>query len=160
MKWCRWPAVLFFLVFIVTISCWAINIIVIGSWTQDIDTTHLQGPAGSDLTAVFESAANQISISIEDTNRQFQVDVRRLDSNWNPDLHLYIRRISDAAWGHPRRWVSGGTTYQEIMVASQYFFNGYRYNGGIDVQLKLEGVSIQVPPGIYQTSVIYTVIEQ
>ncbi len=142
-------------------SLWAaISITVTGSWSVTIDAADLQSGAGSDLTGTYESATDQIDIDITGTagpGDTWRVDVSKSDTNWHANFLLYVQRTSDGT-GSPSH-ISGGTTYQEVTDTDQSFFNGERDKSNIDVQLKLEGVSILVPDDTYTTTVTYTVVD-
>ena len=144
-------------ILLLAVCAGAIRIRVNGSWTETIDIADLVGPPGSDLVSSYESATNQIDIDIDYVDEvPWSVDVRRVDSNWHANFQLFVRRTSS----HYR--VYGGTTYQEVTTSNQDFFyttqeENDEYN--IKVQLRLDGVSIQIPPGTYTTTVYYTVTE-
>lgn len=141
---------------LLAIETHAIQIIVSGSWTRTIDSSDLQGPAGSDLNSVYESASDQISIEIRQTSTTWRVDVKKTDTNWHGDFRLYVRRTSN---GSGSGSISGGTTYLEVTDTDQAFFNGSSTRNFIEVQLKLEGVSVQVPQDNYSTTLYYTIVE-
>lgn len=141
---------------LVTVEMEAIQIVVTGSWTRTIDAADLQGLAGSDLNPVYESATNQIGIDIRQTGTIWKVDIKKVDTSWHGNFHLFIRRTSN---GSGSGSISGGTTYQEVTDADQAFFSGDDTRNFIDVQLRLEGVSVQIPQDSYSTTVYYTVTE-
>jgi len=135
-----------------------INITVTGSWSETIDASDLEAGAGSDLIDTYESIAGAVSISISGTtgpSDNWRVDVKKVDTNWDSSFHLYVRRTSDGTGGS----VSGGTAYQEITDVDQSFFDGSDDVGGINIQLKLSGVSVQISPDSYITTVYYTVVD-
>ena len=134
----------------------AIQIVVTGSWTRTIDAADLQGLAGSDLNPVYESATKQIGIEIRQTSANWSVDIKKIDTNWHGNFHLFVRRTSN---GNGSGSISGGTTYQEVTDVDQAFFSGFRVRTFIDIQLRLEGVSVQVPQDSYTTTLYYTVTE-
>lgn len=132
------------------------DITVTGSWTENIDASDLQAGAGSDLIDTYESASDQIDIYVDAQGaRNYRVDVRKNDANWHSNFQLSVRRTSD---GTGYGWVSGGTSYQEVTDTDQSFFTGNRDRQDIKVQLRLTGVSVQVPTDIYTTTVWYTVV--
>lgn len=137
--------------------CWAISITVTGSWSETIDESDLQGGAGSDLIDTYESAANAGIIDISATIGDWGLDVKKVDTNWHGDFHLYAKRTSD---GTGSGSISGGDTYQEVTNTDASFFSGNDDRSNVDIQLQLTGVSIQVPPDIYTTTVYYTVSDQ
>jgi len=135
--------------------CWAVNITITGSWSETIDASDLQAGAGSDLIDTYESASNTVAIDIiAPTN--WRVDVKKSDTNWHANSQLYVRRTSD---GSGSGSISGGTSYQEITDTDQSFFNGTIDRSNITGQLKLTGVSVQIPVDTYTTTVYYTVVE-
>jgi len=80
-----------------------------GSWTLTIDVSNLIGGPGTDLTDMYESAANQIVINVSATgNTSWRVDVRKSDITWPGQFHLDVRRTGN---GTGNGTVSGGLTY-------------------------------------------------
>jgi len=137
--------------------CWAITITVTGNWAETIDASDLQAGAGSDLISTYESASNVGIVDISSTAGNWALVIKKTDTNWHGNFHLYVKRTSD---GSGSGTISGGTAYQEITDTDQPFFRGSSDcfdRSNINLQLKLEGVSIQVPPGTYTTKIYYTV---
>lgn len=137
--------------------CWAITIAVTGNWSETIDASDLQAGAGSDLIDTHESTADLVTIDISATAGNWSLDVKKIDGNWHPDLLLHAKRTSD---GTGSGSISGGVAYQQIIDIDQSFFSGNGDRSSVNVQLKLTGVSIQVPPDVYTTTVYYTVSDQ
>ena len=137
--------------------CWAISITATGSWSETIDASDLQAGAGSDLISTYESAADTVSIDITATSGNWGLDVKKIDTNWHSNLHLHVKRTSD---GTGSGTISGGDSYQEVTDIDQSFFSGNSDRSNVNVQLKLTGVSIQVPPDTYTTTIYYTVFDQ
>lgn len=137
--------------------CWAVSITITGSWAETIDASDLVAGAGSDLIDTYESASDQVYVRIVAVgDRYWRVDVKRIDNNWHADFQLSVRRTSD---GTGDGSISGGTSYLAVTDTDQSFFNGYMGRNMIDIQLELSGVSIQIPPDTYTTTVNYTVVE-
>jgi hypothetical protein len=137
----------------------AIDLAAAGSWSQTIDAGDLVGGAGSALTASYESAQDQVSLSIQNTTANddsWRVDVHRLDINWPPACNLSLRRTGD---GVGLGAILGGDSYQVISTSDAALFSGAGDRNGVDLQLKLDGLSIQVAPGTYSTTVICTLID-
>jgi hypothetical protein len=141
-------------------AAWAaLSIKVTGSWFETIDASDLVGGPGSELKDTYESSADQVSMEVEITgagNKDWRVDVRKVDTDWHSDLGLYVRRTSD---GSGPGQVSGGTSYQQLSDTYQEFFRGSRNRRDMSLQLKLDGVSADIPCGTYLTTVYYTVVE-
>jgi len=133
--------------------CWAIVIKVTGNWSVDIGASNLQAGAGSDLWPTYEST-DPITIDITETVGDWAVVVKKIDGDWHTNLHLFVKRTSD---GTGSVSISGGSSYQEVTDTDQPFFNGNGDVTGVNVRLQLTGVSIQVPPDEYRTTIYYTV---
>ena len=137
----------------------AISISLVGVWSETVDESDLAGGAGSDLISTYESASNQVSIDITGTTGDsdaWRIDVKKTDTSWHSDLHLSLRRTSD---GSGSGSITGGTSYQEATDTFTEFFSGSGDRTGINVQLKITGVSVNVPTDTYSTTVYYTVVD-
>ena len=139
----------------------AITITVFGTWDLIITDLDLQGGAGDDFNPSYESAIDAVTVDIggiHPFNQNYRVDVSKVDSTWHSNFHLYVRRTSEGS-GHNKSSISGGITYQEVTDIDQTFFSGLGGRSGITIQLNLTGVSIQVPPDSYVTTIYYTALE-
>jgi hypothetical protein len=135
-----------------------ISITVTGNWSETIDKNDLLSGAGSDLQSTYTSASGQVTIDIIGTNGindAWRIDIRKVDNDWNDNLHPYVMRTSDGKGGR----VIGGTSYQEVTDISTPFFSGSGKVKRINVQLRLSGASIQIPPSSYSTVLYYTVVD-
>jgi hypothetical protein len=141
------------------LQAWAaISVSLTGGWSETINATHLAGGAGSDLLSAYESAADAVSLTISGTtgpSDSWRIDVKRVDATWHPNLALSVRRTSDGTGGS----VSGGASYQAVSDVNTAFFSGAGDVAGIALQLKLSGVSLQVPAKTYTATVYYTVVD-
>lgn len=137
----------------------AISITVTGSWSFSIGQADLQGAAGSDLTSYYESATNQLSMTIGGTGgHTWRVDVRRVDSTWHANFGLYIKRTNAGTSG--KGTVNpGGTEYGLITTSNQTFWTGTHDRAGIYLQEKLDGVSCAIPAASYSTTIYFTVVQ-
>ena len=134
-----------------------LSIKVTGNWSETIDKNDLLYGAGSDLQSTYTSASGQVLIDIRGARRNdaWRIDIRKLDNNWNDNLHPYVMRTSDGRGGS----VSGGTSSQEVTDINTPFFSGSGRVRGINVQLRLTGASIQISPSSYSTVLYYTVVD-
>jgi len=144
------------LLFLMSLA-YAIRIRVTGEWSEIIDANDLAGPPGSDLIPYQESAPNQALIDITNTNRFWVVSVYKVDSLWPSAFRLYVRRTGD---GKGPGNISGGLNYLELTDREQIFFSGSRLRLAIPLQFRLEGLSVEIPPQVYMTTIIYTVTER
>jgi len=136
----------------------AISITVTGSWVETIDKNDLLSGAGSDLQSTYTSVSGQVSLNISGTSGAsdaWRVDIRKVDDNWNNNLHPYVMRTSAGTGGS----VSGGASYQEVTDINTLFFSGSGDVTGINMQLRLTGASIQISPSSYSTVLYYTVVD-
>ena len=133
------------------------EITVTGSWSLTIGLGDMQGGAGSDFNPTYESAADQINIDIKGKKiADWRVYVSKGDITWDNRMLLYVR-ITDPGTGPGS--LSGGSTYQQITDTDQEFFSGGKNRQNIEVQLQLDGMTVEIPQGIYTTTVYYTVME-
>lgn len=136
-----------------------INITVNGNWFLLVDASDLQAGAGSDLFDAYKSAMEKVRIDITETTGPYdrwRVDVKRSDSNWHPDFILLVRRTTD---GNGPGGIGGGTTAIKVTEAWKGFFGGRGDRINIRARLILAGVSVQIPPDTYNTTVLYTVVD-
>ena len=133
-----------------------------GSWSKTITTSNLTAGAGSNLTSTYESTTTQANIDISLTLGlldRWRVDVHKVDGTWHSDVHLYIRRSSDGSTDLGLGTISGGTSYIEVTGISQTFFSGSGNRYDAEVQLKLTGISLSIPPGTYSATVYITLVD-
>jgi len=137
----------------------AIDIVATGACSETIGASDLVGGAGTDLQGAYESSSDEVAISIINTSGNddnWRVDVKRTDSTWHGDFKLWVKRTGDGSGGGT---IAGGGAYQEVGTAYSGFFSGTGDRNDIRVQLKLSGVSVQVPPHAYSASITYTVVD-
>ena len=136
----------------------AATITITGSWSRVIGAGDLTGGPGSNLTATYTSATNQVLMGVTGAgNRNWRVDVRRIDTIWHADFVLSIRRTNNGTAGPGT--VTGGTNYLQITATSQTFVTGRRNRTGITLQERLNGVSVSIPATAYTTTILFTVVE-
>jgi hypothetical protein len=112
--------------------------------------------AGSNLIGTYESGAAATVLSIVDTGA-WQIHVTHSHgANWHSDFILYTQRTSA---GSGSGTISGGSSYMEITHSDVEFFSGTLDRTGIDIQYKLSGMSVSIPPGTYSATVTFTIVE-
>lgn len=130
-----------------------------GGWSPSIGSADLQAGAGSNLISTYQSQPNLLGITISGTTGiadTWRVDVRRTDSVWNGLFILSVRRTGDGVGGGS---VTGGDVFMAIANTDAAFFSGAGDLSNIAAQLQLQGVSLQVPPNTYSTTITYTVVD-
>ena len=138
----------------------AIDVTIFGSgWSPSIGVVNLLAGAGSDFISAYDNSSNPGTITISGTSGDsdaWRVDVRRTDGIWHGNLALSAKRTGDGAGPGS---ISGGETYQVVATTDSAFFSGAGDKGNVPIQLELGGVSLQVPPGNYSTTITYTVVD-
>jgi hypothetical protein len=136
----------------------AINITVTGSWSFSVGQANLTGGAGSDLTSTFTSATNQATLGVSNTlGASWRIDVRRIDTLWHANLHLWLKRTNNGTFGSGT--YSGGTIFLDLTTSDQMFMTGRGNRTGFTLQFQLTGVSTAVPAASYSTTIRYTVVQ-
>lgn len=136
----------------------AIDVTTTGDWTQTIDSDDLLSGAGSNLNSTYESSSEQVLIDISNTmgsGDSWRIDIRKSDISWNSNIKVFAHRTSNGSGGS----VYGGTSYIQITDSDQTFFSGTDDVSDIGIQYKIEGISIEINPNIYTTTIIYTVVD-
>jgi len=134
----------------------AANITITGSWVLTIGVADLTGRPGTNLTANYNSATNQVLMDVTTTLTNWRVDVLRIDTNWTALVTLSIRRTGT---GSGTGTVTGGGAFMAITTTSQTFVTGTGNRAGIQLQERISGVSVSIPADIYTTTVQYTVVD-
>jgi hypothetical protein len=138
-------------------SLGAISITVSGSWSVVIDASDLQGGPGTDLVSTQESPLNGSALSVSQASGlNWQVTVRRIDGTWPSGLSLSAKRTSN---GTGTGSISGGTTYLNLTTIDQSFFTGRGNRSTVYLRFQLSGLSVNIPPSAYSTTIVYTVVQ-
>ena len=145
---------------ILSIPSAAITVNVSGSWTEFFSVMDLAGPPGSDLIPSRESASDQVTIDVTDANNNWEVSVRKVDIHWHPDFLLRVRRTS-AGTGR----ILFGWTYQEVTDINTFFFRSFFFwfesKNALDIHIQydISGLSVNIPPDTYTTTIENTIVE-
>jgi hypothetical protein len=121
--------------------------------------------AGTDYSHTITSTSGpMISISHKHgRTRNFgefawNVAVHKSDIFWNNELKVDIRRSSD---GEPasrfNNRISGGTNFQTLTDMPLQFFEGGAARDNIDVEFRINNISVLIPADEYETTVYFTV---
>ena len=136
----------------------ATSITVSGSWSLAIGQANLTGGAGSDLATTYASSTNQATLSVSGTNgHTWRIDVLRVDTTWNANLHLWVHRTNNGTSGTGT--YAGGTTYLEVTTTTQTFMTGTGDRSGFTLQFQLTGVSTAIPAASNTTAIRYTITQ-
>ena len=137
---------------------------VTGNWNPTLSSTQII-EAGNDYNATLSSSTNQTllthSLGGGFFNQLFggwQVNIQRIDSNWNPALQLEIRRTGVGS-STIFSGINGGTIYQQVSPSSTIFYTGRGNFNNVPMQYRLQGMSVTLPVGTYSTTIIYTLLD-
>jgi len=136
----------------------AIDVAVEGGWTMQITGTDLQGGPGTDLVDSHTSAVDQVWLAVSGTTGpgdSWQITVSRTEALWHAELTVQIRRTGDGIGGS----LSGGTDFQVVGAAGALLFSGEDDIADIPLQLRVSGLSVQIPPAAYATTITLTVVD-
>lgn len=126
-----------------------------GDWVESINATHLVAGAGSDLQAQFESVSGVTTLTITNAPGAWSLRVRRGGSGGHGDVTVYVKRTSS---GSGSGSIAGGTAYQALTGTDEELFSGSDARSSVSLQFKLTGLSRNVSPATYLSSLIFTVL--
>jgi hypothetical protein len=127
-----------------------------GSWFETVSAADLSSGPGSNLVSEYTSPADQATFDVSDAN-DWEVHVSRTDTSWSGNARLFIMRSSG---GTGSGQITGGTSFSEVTPTSQQLCTGTSGRAGVGLQFRLTGISIQIPPGNYSTTVTLTVTDK
>ena len=131
------------------------DIVATGGWSLTVDSGDLIAGAGSDLTSTYESAVSATDLAIT-AAADYRVDIRRTDGTWDGDFTLSAKRTQD---GSGSGSIAGGTTYQAITTTDTELFTGNSDRTGVKVQYQVEGMSVDIAPDTYSSTVTFTIVD-
>lgn len=133
-----------------TLGVQASNLSVMGNWFQQLGSSDLIGGAGTDLRSLSEGSA---SITITDTDGlPWTLMVHHSGGTLPAGVTVALRRTTGGGCGG----LVSGLEYQDVGEKSQAFFSGAGDCSDIAIQVRLQGVSIRQAPGVYETTLFYT----
>jgi hypothetical protein len=136
----------------------ALELAASGGLTRNIGRADLVSGAGSNLNSTYTNAATA-SLTVSGTTSasdSWRIDVRMANTAWNGALRLKVRRDTD---GSGSGSVGGGDSFLEITGSDGQFFAGAGDRSGISLSYELTGMAVTIPPGFYNTTVIFTVVD-
>ncbi|MCS3871709.1 hypothetical protein J3D55_004625 [Chryseobacterium ginsenosidimutans] len=121
--------------------------------------------AGSNYTGLYESATNQVvlSVSVPLLLGNAKVSVHyEVNPTWHNSLILSAKRTSNGTTLCALCSITGGTAYQTITLTDLELFRiqavlALASYTGINIQLQLSGVSVTIPATAYQSRIVFTV---
>jgi hypothetical protein len=153
-SWKRGRIVGCFLLLSFISSARASDISAAGVWAPSLTAGDLAAGAGSDLRSQIESAAGQVALTINNTaGASWTVTVRNDGVLWPTGVHISVRVAST---GSGAGSVSGSGAYLVLGGAAQVLLSGTGERTGVQLQFKLDGVSVRNGFGQYSTNIIYS----
>lgn len=130
-----------------------------GSWSPSISSADLVAGAGTQLSANEDSATSEVILDITLTGGDsdaWRVDVRRADSAWDADLHVWVRRTGS---GSGTGTITDGLSWTEVLSTDATFYSGAGDRTNVPVQIRVTGISLSLSPDAYLTSLHYTLVD-
>jgi len=138
-------------------------VVSVNSWMESIDENDLTVPleAGYDIDPELETSTsfNQLDVLNVAKAKDWKVTVSRRDINWPGALTLSVKRTSPGTPCMGCAGVDGGTspaTYIPVTGSEQDFIFGTGEVNNVNIQMKIEGLSLTIDADSYSTEVIYT----
>ena len=132
----------------------AADISVSGTWLRTVDKNDLVAGTGTDLIHTIESSSAVATLAITNTGGAgWRVQVARANAtNWPPGVDIAVRRSGNESG------VSGGTAYLTLADAAETFFEGTGDHASIEIQLRVDGMTVHTPPAPYSLLITYTIV--
>jgi hypothetical protein len=125
-----------------------------GAWSTSLTAIDLAAGAGSDLRSPIESAAGQVALTISNTaGAGWTVTVSTDGALWPAGVHISVRVAST---GSGAGSVSGGGAYLALGGAAQTLLSGTGDRADVQLQFRLEGVSVRNSFGNYSANIVYS----
>jgi hypothetical protein len=135
-------------------SAHASDISAAGVWSTFLSGSDLAAGAGSDLRSPIESTPGQVALTISNTaGASWTVTVRNDSVLLPPGAHLSVRVAST---GSGAGSVSGGGAYLALSGADQTLLSGTGDRSGVQLQFRVDGISVRNSFGNYTTNIIYS----
>jgi hypothetical protein len=133
----------------------AADISVSGNWSKTVNRDNLAAGAGSNLVSTIESPAATATLNIINTaGATWTVRVAKSNVSWPANVGVAVKRTTN---GSGSGTISSGTSYLAVDSTANTFFSGTGDRTGIEIQLRLYGVSIGASPGLYSLAITYSV---
>lgn len=138
----------------------------LSAWTTQLDGTNLTIPseAGADLNPTIETVSNFNNLSVQNVTDalNWKITISKQDLNWTSSFLPSVQRTSDGTPCGTCAGVNTGksiTGYLQVTDIEQDFLFGTGSVQNINLQFKVDGISLAVPAQNYQTRVIFTLYQ-
>jgi hypothetical protein len=131
------------------------------TWSVTLTAADLQAGAGSNLITTYPSSTSQATLTVTgcvDTADNWELQVSRSDTNWPAGVTLSAQRTGDGS-GDTGSAIVGGLTYLTIGAVPTTLCTGHGDRSAIPMQLRIQGLSVALPPTAYSTTITYTLVD-
>lgn len=132
-------------------------------WSNDLDGGNLTtvNEAGADLNSTLETTSNfnRVDVAGISTTQGWRVTVSKIDISWPAAFIPSVQRTSTGTPCGTCAGVNTGTSvtgYLQVTDVEQNFIFGTGTVNDINIQFKIDGITLAVPAGTYQTTVVFT----
>ncbi len=133
------------------------------NWFEVLNASDLtiSGEAGSDLNPTLETSTNYNQLDIRNLGStiNWKVTVSKRDINWPSAFMPFVIRNSNGTSCGGCTGINTGTSvsgYIQITNLEQDFIYGTGRVDDIDLQFKIEGITLAVSAQNYQTEIVFT----
>jgi hypothetical protein len=133
------------------------------TWVSAINSTNLTAGTGSDLTSTYDSAEDQLKITITNTSGNPWTVTARISTNDLPtDASLWVARTSNGTGGDSSYIDSSPVDIDQFVEVptsgSVTFITGSRDQTSIPVRIRLSGITLnKTSPGNYAPKISFDI---
>ncbi|WP_324668312.1 hypothetical protein [Geochorda subterranea] len=139
------------------------QVVVSGDWTLTVEGVGV--PTLSDLPALPTDWESPMPVARATIRRAggrspgWQVLIRRVDGLWPSGVTLEACLTDQGRGGTVQSpYRCSDRSFVEVGTQDTLFFWGSGNPSDVGIGLRLSGISVDVPPGIYMTAVVYTIV--
>jgi hypothetical protein len=126
-----------------------------GPWAPAVGAAQLQGGAGGDFASPAIAEVLIAVLSISNTGGagwSLRVAGETNEALWPAGVSISVKR----GGGSGEAGISDGLAYHALTPDLQTFFTGTGDYASIEIFARLDGVSVQTPPGVHSLAIRYT----
>jgi len=135
----------------------AADVSVLGApWSLSVGSASLQAGAGTDFLSPVASEVFIAVLAISNTggaNWNLRIAREGNEAQWPPGVSVSLRRSGGSA----EAGIIDGLAYRTLTSDLQPFFSGTGDYASVEILLRLDGVTVQTPPGFYSLAIRYAV---
>lgn len=127
-----------------------------GPWLRTVSRSDLGHGAGSDFRSPLEVDVLVATLSVSNTaggNWSLRIAREANEAVWPPGLTIAVKR--SGAWDE--NGLSDGVSYRTLTPDLQTLFSGAGDYPSIQIMMRVDGLSVQMLPGLYEFSIRYVI---